>query len=45
MEVTRIFDILPYHEARFKPKDDVIASKENGDWVKYRYNAIPGDRG
>ena len=35
MEVTRIFDILPYHESKFKPKDDVIASKENGDWVKY----------
>jgi long-chain acyl-CoA synthetase len=35
MEVTRIFDILPFHEATFKPKDDVIASKENGEWVKY----------
>jgi long-chain acyl-CoA synthetase len=35
MEVTRIFDILPYHELTFKPKDDVIASKENGEWVKY----------
>jgi long-chain acyl-CoA synthetase len=35
MEVTRIFDILPYHASAYKPKDDVIASKENGDWVKY----------
>jgi long-chain acyl-CoA synthetase len=35
MEVTRIFDILPYHASKFKPKDDVIASKENGEWVKY----------
>jgi long-chain acyl-CoA synthetase len=35
MEVTRIFDILPYHASRFKPKDDVLASKENGEWVKY----------
>jgi long-chain acyl-CoA synthetase len=35
MDVTRIFDILPYHAATFKPKDDVIASKENGEWVKY----------
>lgn len=35
MEVTRIFDLLPYHEATFKPKEDVVASKENGDWVKY----------
>lgn len=35
MEVTRIFDLLPYHEATFKPKEDVVASKGNGDWVKY----------
>ena len=35
MEVTRIFDLLPYHELKYKPKDDVIASKENGQWVKY----------
>ncbi len=34
-EVTRIFDLLPYHEAKFKPKEDVVASKENGDWIKY----------
>ena len=35
MEVTRIFDLLPYHESKFKPKDDVVASKENGVWAKY----------
>jgi len=35
MDVTRIFDILPYHATTFKPKDDVIASKENGEWMKY----------
>jgi long-chain acyl-CoA synthetase len=35
MDVTRIFDILPYSAATFKPKDDVIASKENGEWVRY----------
>ena len=35
MEVTRIFDLLPYYESSFKPKDDVVASKENGEWVKY----------
>jgi long-chain acyl-CoA synthetase len=35
MEVTRIFDLLPYHEATFKPKEDVIASKENGEWSKH----------
>lgn len=35
MDVTRIFDLLPYHEATFKPKDDVVASKDNGTWQKY----------
>lgn len=35
MEVTRIFDLLPHYEWKFKPKDDVLASKENGQWVKY----------
>ncbi len=35
MEITRIFDLLPYYEVTFKPKNDVIASKENGEWVRY----------
>ena len=35
MEVTRIFDLLPYCELKFKLKDDLLASKENGHWVKY----------
>ena len=35
MEITRIFDLLPDYEQKYKPKDDVIASKENGQWVKY----------
>ncbi|MEI6682582.1 MAG: long-chain fatty acid--CoA ligase [Bacteroidota bacterium] len=35
MDVTRIFDLLPYHEATFKPKPDVVASKENGEWTRY----------
>src|SRR5512137_2389750 len=35
IDVTRIFDLLPYYEQKFKPKDDVIASKENGQWVRY----------
>ena len=35
MEITRIFDLLPYYERKFKPKDDVIASKENGQWTRY----------
>jgi len=36
MEVKRIFDLLPYHQQTFKPKDDMLAGKENGKWVKYR---------
>lgn len=35
MEVTRIFDLLPHAEWKYKPKDDVLASKENGQWVRY----------
>ena len=35
MEITRIFDLLPDYEQKYKPKDDVIASKENGQWIKY----------
>ncbi len=35
MEVTRIFDLLPYYKTKFKPKDDVLAGKEDGKWVKY----------
>jgi len=31
MEVVRIFDLLPYYEQKYKPKDDVIASKETGN--------------
>ena len=33
--VTRIFDLLPYYEKKFKPKNDVLAGKENGKWVTY----------
>ncbi|MBU1370656.1 MAG: long-chain fatty acid--CoA ligase [Bacteroidetes bacterium] len=33
--ITRIFDLLPFYEKQFKFKDDVLASKENGQWVKY----------
>lgn len=35
MEVTRLFDLLPYYKKSFKPKDDVLAGKENGQWIKY----------
>lgn len=33
--VTRIFDFLPYYEDKFKPKEDVLAGKSDGKWVKY----------
>jgi long-chain acyl-CoA synthetase len=35
MEVTRIFDLLPHYKSSFKPKDDVLAGKEEGQWIKY----------
>ena len=35
MEVTRIFELLSRYEKCFKPKDDVLAGKENGEWVKH----------
>ncbi len=35
MEVNRLFDLLPYYKSSFKAKDDVLAGKENGQWIKY----------
>ena len=35
MEITRVFDLLPYYEEKYKPKDDVLAGKVNGVWKKY----------
>jgi long-chain acyl-CoA synthetase len=35
MEVTRIFDLLDYYKKTFRPKDDVLAGKEGGKWIKY----------
>ncbi|MDL2227733.1 long-chain fatty acid--CoA ligase [Odoribacter sp. OttesenSCG-928-L07] len=35
MEITRLFDLLPHYEQSFKPKDDVLAGKENNEWKKY----------
>ncbi len=35
MEVTRLFDLLTHYKERFRAKDDVLAGKENGQWVKY----------
>lgn len=39
MEVTRIFDLLSRYEKAFQPKDDVLAGKENGEWVRYDIKA------
>jgi long-chain acyl-CoA synthetase len=38
--ITRIFDLLPYYQKKFKPKDDALAGKENGEWVKYSIDQI-----
>ena len=35
MEIKRLFDLLPYYEEKFQPKDDVLAGKENNVWKKY----------
>ncbi|MCD4730215.1 MAG: AMP-binding protein, partial [Bacteroidales bacterium] len=35
MEVTRIFDLVPRYKNNFKSKDDVLAGKEDGKWIKY----------
>lgn len=35
MEVTRLFDLLTNYKEKYKGKDDVLAGKENGKWVKY----------
>ena len=33
-DVTRLFDILPHYAQSFKPKDDVLAGKDNGSMGK-----------
>lgn len=35
MEVTRLFDLLTFYKKSFKFKDDVLAGKDGGKWVKY----------
>lgn len=36
MEVTRIFDLLDRYQEKYH-KDDVLAAKQNGKWVKYSH--------
>ena len=42
MEVTRLFDLLPYYKKSFKAKEDVLAGKENGKWIKYSIDQYIG---
>ena len=35
MEVKRLFDLLPFHKENFPLKEDFIAGKEDGRWIKY----------
>ena len=35
MEITRLFEILSHYKECYKPKDDVLAGKVNGEWIKY----------
>jgi long-chain acyl-CoA synthetase len=35
MQVNRVFDILTYYKEHYGYKDDVLAGKDSGEWVKY----------
>ena len=35
MNITRTFDLLPQYKAQFRTKNDVLAGKVDGKWVKY----------
>lgn len=35
MEVNRLFDLLARYKSTFRPKEDTVAGKENGEWKKY----------
>ncbi len=35
MEITRIFDLLPNYIEKYSWKEDAIAGKVNGKWIKY----------
>jgi long-chain acyl-CoA synthetase len=38
MEVTRTFDLLGQYKNKYNYKDDALAAKENGVWIKYSAN-------
>ncbi len=35
MEITRVFDLLENYKNSYSYKDDAVAGKENGKWIKY----------
>jgi long-chain acyl-CoA synthetase len=35
VEITRVFDLLDCYKEKYFSKDDAIAGKENGQWIKY----------
>ena len=35
IQVTRLFDLLPHIRDSYQKKEDLIAGKENGSWIKY----------
>ena len=40
MKVRRLFDLLDHYEQSFQPKEDVLAGKVDGEWVKYDLKTI-----
>lgn len=42
MKVRRLFDLLDHYEQSFHPKDDVLAGKVDGEWMKYDLKSIRG---
>ncbi len=34
-DITRLFDLLPHYEKAFLPKEDALAGKENGEWIRF----------
>lgn len=33
--ISRLFDLLEAYQHKFQPKDDAVAGKKNGSWVRY----------
>ena len=41
-QINRIFDLLPYIKEKYESIEDVLAGKENGEWVKYSIDQYQG---